>query len=122
MLMEYEWPGNVRELENVIRKAIAFTKTLYLTSYDLDIHVRPAQESTGEPASYQDSLRESVKALISTGKSGNVYDLIIKQSERIMLVEALNSSGWNRSQAARTLGINRLTLRRKLEEYDITAP
>ena len=121
-LMEYDWPGNVRELENVIRKAIAFTKTPYLTSYDLDIHLKPERDAAPEPAPYQESLRESVKALISTGKGGNVYDRIIKQSERIMLVEALNASGWNRSQAARTLGINRLTLRRKLEEFDITAP
>ena len=121
-LMDYDWPGNVRELENVIRKAIAFTKTPYLTSYDLDIHLKPVREYSIEPDSYQDSLRQSVKALISSGNSGNVYDRIIKQSERIMLIEALNESGWNRSQAARTLGINRLTLRRKLEELDITAP
>lgn len=120
-LMDYDWPGNVRELENVIRKAIAFTKTPYLTSYDLDIHLKPARDAAPEPASYQDSLRESVRALIGTGNSGNVYDRIIKHSERIMLTEALNASGWNRSQAARTLGINRLTLRRKLEELDITA-
>ena len=121
-LMSYDWPGNVRELENVIRKAIAFTKTPYLTSYDLDIHVKPQQEKTAEPSSYQDSLRESVRALIGSGGNGNVYDRIIKQSERIMLIEALNASNWNRSQAARTLGINRLTLRRKLEEYNINNP
>lgn len=121
-LLEYDWPGNVRELENVIRKAIAFTKTPYLTSYDLDIHLKPVREPLPEPDSYQDSLRESVKTLISKGDSGNVYDRIIKQSERIMLVEALEASGWNRSQAARTLGINRLTLRRKLQEFGITAP
>lgn len=121
-LMEYDWPGNVRELENVIRKAIAFTKTPYLTSYDLDIHLRPSQGSVKEPASFTDSLRDSVRDLINSGKSGNVYDRIIKESERIMLVEALDASGWNRSQAARTLGINRLTLRRKLEEYGITTP
>ncbi len=121
-LLEYDWPGNVRELENVIRKAIAFTKTPYLTSFDLDIHLKPARELAPEPASYQDSLRQSVKALIRKGDNTNVYERIIKQSERIMLVEALEASGWNRSQAARTLGINRLTLRRKLEEFDIAAP
>jgi len=92
-LMDYDWPGNVRELENVIRKAIAFTKTPYLTSYDLDIHLKPARDAAPEPASYQDSLRESVRALIGTGNSGNVYDRIIKHSERIMLTEALNASG-----------------------------
>ncbi|HEY7535616.1 MAG TPA: helix-turn-helix domain-containing protein [Thermodesulfobacteriota bacterium] len=36
--------------------------------------------------------------------------------------EALNASSWNRSKAARLLGINRLTLRRKLEEFNLTLP
>ena len=121
-LLEYDWPGNVRELENVIRKAIAFTKTPYLTSFDLDIHIKPEPDIKADPGSFEDSLRQSVQAMMAGGSVGNVYERIIGQSERVMLLEALNASGWNRSQAARTLGINRLTLRRKLEEYGITAP
>ena len=42
-----------------------------------------------------------------------------RPEDEVLLEEALGASGWNRSQAARKLGINRLTLRRKLDEYGI---
>ena len=119
MLMEYDWPGNVRELENVIRKAIAFTKTPYLTSYDLDLKSRHPAVKTKENITFKDALRSSVKTLISSGGEENIYDRVVKEAEVVLLQEALDASGWNRSKAARTLGINRLTLRRKLEEYGI---
>jgi len=121
-LMDYDWPGNVRELENAIRKAIAFTKTPYLTSYDLDLNNRLSTNELKESPSLEETLRSSVRKLISTGQSDNVYSQIVKEAEKILLEEALSASGWNRSKAARTLGINRLTLRRKLEEYGITFP
>ncbi|MEZ4547736.1 MAG: helix-turn-helix domain-containing protein [Thermodesulfobacteriota bacterium] len=120
MLIEHDWPGNVRELENVIRKAIAFTKTPYLTSYDLDLGPRiQSLEPAAGSVSYQDALRSSVKNLLGADGSEDVYGKIVKEAEVILLEEALQASGWNRSQAARVLGINRLTLRRKLEEYGI---
>ncbi|MFI5322388.1 MAG: sigma 54-interacting transcriptional regulator [Thermodesulfobacteriota bacterium] len=119
MLMEYDWPGNVRELENVIRKAIAFTKTTYLTSYDLNLSGRRNLSKSKETISLKDALRTSVKSLLSSGQDANIYDMVVKEAELVLLQEALDASGWNRSKAARTLGINRLTLRRKLEEYGI---
>jgi two-component system nitrogen regulation response regulator GlnG len=118
MLMEHDWPGNVRELENVIRKAIAFTKTPYLTSYDLDLKGRQAVRPA-ENISFKEALRSSVKSLLVTEREGNIYDTVVREAERVLLVEALDASGWNRSKAARKLGINRLTLRRKIEEYGI---
>jgi DNA-binding NtrC family response regulator len=120
-LMEYDWPGNVRELENVIRKAIAFTKTPYLTSYDLNLNSRQHPVITKESISFKDALRSSVKSLLSSGRDANIYDMVVREAEVVLLREALDASGWNRSKAARTLGINRLTLRRKLEEYGIEA-
>ncbi len=119
MLLEYDWPGNVRELENVIRKAIAFTKTPYLTSYDLDLKGRHQAAKPIDNISFKDALRSSVKSLLGSGHGENIYDLVVKEAEIVLLQEALGASGWNRSKAARTLGINRLTLRRKLEEYGL---
>jgi len=118
-LMEYDWPGNVRELENVIRKAIAFTKTPYLTSYDLDLREKHRSVKPIHNISFKDALRSSVKSLLGSGHEENIYDMVVKEAEVVLLQEALDASGWNRSQAARRLGINRLTLRRKLEEYGI---
>jgi len=123
LLMEYDWPGNIRELENTIRKAIAFTKTPYLTSYELNLEDSLTYTGDNRNISFVEPLRNSVRNMLkSKSNNGNVHGRILHEAERIMLEEALTSSGWNRSQAARLLGINRLTLRRKLEEYNITFP
>ena len=122
-LVEYDWPGNVRELENTMRKAIAFTKTSYLTSYDLNLNNSVSLTEAKNPSMFTEPLRNSVKNLLNSKRSnGNVYSQILKEAEKILLEEALIASGWNRSKAARLLGINRLTLRRKLEEYNVTLP
>jgi len=121
-LMEYDWPGNIRELENTIRKAIVFTKTPYLTSYDLNLN-KPISFKETKETSFTEPLRNVVRNLLrSRGMNGVIYSQILKEAERILLEEALNASSWNRSKAARLLGINRLTLRRKLEEYNLSFP
>ncbi|MGB7293626.1 MAG: sigma-54 dependent transcriptional regulator [Thermodesulfobacteriota bacterium] len=123
MLTEYDWPGNIRELENTIRKAIAFTKTPYLTSYELTLENTLSVSDVISADSYVEPLRNSVRGMLnSSGANGQIYNSILKEAERVLLQEAMNTSGWNQSKAARLLGINRLTLRRKLEEYDITFP
>ncbi len=118
-LTAHNWPGNIRELENAVRKAIAFAKTPYLTSYDLkglDTGIGKTESSFGEP------LRRIARSMLSALKeknNGNVHEQIIREAEKILLEEALTVAEGNRSQAARLLGINRLTLRRKMEEYSI---
>jgi DNA-binding NtrC family response regulator len=123
MLTEYDWPGNIRELENTIRKAIAFTKTPYLSSYELKLENALSFSQVISADSYVEPLRNSVRGMLnSSGANGHVYNIILKEAERVILQEAMNKTGWNQSKAARLLGINRLTLRRKLEEYNITFP
>jgi len=122
-LIDYDWPGNIRELENNVRKAITFTKTPYLTSYELTLESPVSYVETSSSDSFVEPLRRSVRTLIkSKGGRGIVFSQVLREAERIMLEEALTTSGWNRSKAARLLGINRLTLRRKLEEYNISFP
>jgi DNA-binding protein Fis len=106
-----------------MRKAIVFAKTPYLTSYDLNFTKPVSFSETKESSSFTEPLRNAVRKLLrSRGKNGNIYGQILKEAERILLEEALTASVWNRSKAARLLGINRLTLRRKLEEYNLTFP
>lgn len=119
-LMGYDWPGNIRELENAVRKAIAFSKSPCLTSYDLDVDSENMLKETFMEEPFYVPLRNSIKSLLaSNGDEGGVYGHIMKEAERVVLEEALRASGGNRSKAARMLGINRLTLRRKVEEYGL---
>ncbi|MCH8029246.1 MAG: sigma-54-dependent Fis family transcriptional regulator [Candidatus Dadabacteria bacterium] len=119
-LMGYDWPGNIRELENAVRKAIAFSKSTCLTSYDLDVDSENMLKETFMEEPFYVPLRNSIKSLLaSNGDEGGVYGHIMKEAERVVLEEALRASGGNRSKAARMLGINRLTLRRKVEEYGL---
>ena len=116
MLMGYHWPGNVRELENTIRKAIAFTKTKYLTTFDIDLTQNSPHKSSISQEQFGESLRDSVKELINSEDSANIYRQLLKDTENIVLEEVMKATNGNRSKASRILGINRLTLLRKLKE------
>ena len=60
--------------------------------------------------------------LQSSEGSKNLYSDTIKEIEKSLIQQALSQTKWNRSKAARMLGINRITLRRKVEEFNISFP
>lgn len=118
-LLSHEWPGNVRELENTIRKAIAFTKTNYLTSYDIDIEEPISSEYQLQSMSFEENLKSQIRKIMQTEGARDIYKKILNDAEGVLLDEALKSTRGNKSKAARMLGINRLTLLRKLKEYNL---
>jgi two-component system nitrogen regulation response regulator GlnG len=121
-LMQHDWPGNIRELENAVRKAIVFARAPYLTSYDLDGGMRLSTHDLGS-RTLTVSLRETIRSMLSSPSSdGSVHASLMRDVERVLIEEALTQSGWNKSLAARRLGINRLTLRRKIEELGLEPP
>jgi len=113
-LVSHEWPGNIRELENTIRSAIALSKTPYLTSQELrelGSHL-PAKKS-GLAENLSSVLIPIIKeALENQGK--NIYDAIHNEVDKIIFGYMLTHTKENQSEAARILGINRLTLRKKI--------
>ena len=113
-LVSHEWPGNIRELENTIRSAIALSKTPYLTSQELrelGSHL-PAKKS-GPAENLSSVLIPIIKeALENQGK--NIYDAIHNEVDKIIFGYMLTHTKENQSEAARILGINRLTLRKKI--------
>lgn len=119
MLKNHEWPGNVRELENTIRKAIAFTKTDYLTSYDIDIEEPISSDYPSQEISFEDNLKKRIRKIMQDEGAKDVYRKVLNDAEGVLLEEALRMSKGNKSKASRMLGINRLTLIRKLKEYGI---
>lgn len=98
-LKEASWPGNVRELKHTIERAIVTSAGPRLTVQDF---FAPSSPST---------LRASDLRSIARSAAG--------QAERARIQEALQQSGGNRAQAARTLKISRASLYNKLRSYDI---
>ena len=91
-LLGYDWPGNVRELENAIERAVILAKDSLITVADLP----------------QENL--SLVRLASTGKN-------LKEVEKNHVLNVLRKTGGNYSEAARILGISRMTLYNKAKEY-----
>jgi two-component system nitrogen regulation response regulator GlnG len=114
-LISYDWPGNIRELENTLRSAIALCKTEYLTTHelrDLGAHslARPEQ---GHAGAFASAVIPFVKEALDR-KEKNIYGKVHDEVDRHLLEYALAHARENQSEAARLLGINRLTLRKKL--------
>ena len=65
------------------------------------------------------SLRRYFKEL-DGNKATNVFQMVIKEVEKPMLEEVMKFCNGNKSQASKILGINRVTLRTKLKQYNIT--
>jgi Fis family transcriptional regulator, factor for inversion stimulation protein len=67
-------------------------------------------------------LQKTVKKYITVmrhGGSGHLYDLVITGVEKPLLVMVLKETNGNQTQAANILGINRNTLRKKIQEYNL---
>jgi len=96
-LLAYSWPGNVRELENGIRAAVAMSPSKTLEAGDLPLRIRDSHKARSS-----DSTRVDLDAL-----------------ERTHIERVLRETGGNRSEAARQLGIDRVTLYRKMKRYEV---
>jgi two-component system nitrogen regulation response regulator GlnG len=114
-LLTYDWPGNIRELENTLRAAIAMCKTDYLTTYELkdlgtQVTSRPAADVAEAMAAV---LIPYVKNALEK-KEKNIYEKVHAEVDRHVFEYLLSHTRENQSETARLLGINRLTLRKKL--------
>jgi len=103
-LEAFSWPGNVRQLRNVVRRANAAAGGGRIAVH----HLRLAEEEGARAAS---------GGAWSAAETGTLRDI-----ERLAIVRTLEACCGNRTLAARRLGIDRSTLRRKIAELGIDAP
>lgn len=104
VLSHYDFPGNVRELENIIERALALCSGGIITPEDLQL--KP-DDIAG---------LESKPGLAGKYPLGDYLDSI----ERAAILEALSQTGFNRTSAAKMLGVTFRALRYRMERLGIT--
>ena len=102
LLLSYPWPGNIRELENVARKMVALGETS-LAVVDLRVArlIPPPRTTTGGLSSLKVAARAASR-----------------ETERELILQALQRTKWNRKQAARELQISYKSLLYKLKQIE----
>ena len=98
-LSGHAWPGNVRELQHAVERAVFLGRGRLVEPGDLP----PAVLAGGRPG----------------GQAGNPLKAALAAPERQLILDALERSGWRRDVAARSLGINRTTLYKKLKRLGL---
>ena len=100
-ILRYDWPGNVRELRTAIEHGVVMTKSGKITLRDLPAFVRESAAAGGGAENY----------IPVRGSRFNLHD-----TEHRLILQALEDTGGNITQAAKKLGISRRTLHRKINE------
>jgi len=107
ILAHCDWPGNIRELENVIERATILCKNTIIT-----------------PEDFPEALNKNSGSVMDIpGNHGSESNCQLKKAlqepEKDLLVKALESMNWNRNETAKSLGINRTTLYKKMLRFGL---
>ena len=116
-LKNHSWPGNVRELRNAIERGVVLARGTPIRPEHLPETVtspRPLGESDLEAR-----IRELVEKLVAQGQAGDLYRHVEARWEKALLRRVLEQTGSNQVKAAELLGINRMTLRKKMEQHGL---
>ncbi len=120
LLCKYDWPGNVRELENIIQRASLLSPDALLNSADFPGLV--SGQTSGNNASLESLINQKLQsslAQIDLQDMNNLYEMVLHQMERPLINIVLEKTRGNQVKAAEVLGINRNTLRKKIQTLDI---
>jgi len=121
-LSQMKWPGNVRELQNFIFR-LALKSREDLISENL---VRAESVGNGQaiPQEQEHSFEQALETFFAQNLDGtedyrNIYHRALAQFEAPLLQRVLNDADGNQLRAAKMLGINRNTLRKKLTDHGV---
>ena len=92
LLTQYDWPGNVRELENAIERAVVLSKSRTLGTADFAF-LNPAAAAPASQA--------------------------LRDMELFHILKVLDENDWNVTKSSAVLGINRVTLHKKIKRLGL---
>ncbi len=119
LLMDYDWPGNVRELENAVERAVVLS-----TSEFMDMDLLPESVRTREIVK---GVRLQLAEFMLAGpgepgtRAGEQMSLfeIVEEVERRLIVDMLERTNWNQTEAAERFQVPLSTLNQKIKRLGI---
>lgn len=131
-LKQHRWPGNVRELVNLVRRLSALyseeiigVETIEAELADAMSAIEPTSSSSemADDVSLADAVDRHLQSMFAAHGDrlppDGMYDRVISEVERPLLALALGATRGNQLRAARLLGLNRNTLRKKIKDLDV---
>ena len=127
VLTAYSWPGNVRELENLIRRIAALYTDEIIGGDIIRQEFEQGRTEPAAPHTGDENLSNSVERHLSVYfdahrdglPSPGLYDRVLREIERPLISLTLSATSGNQLQAAKVLGLNRNTLRKKIRDLQI---
>ncbi|MBC8285619.1 MAG: sigma-54-dependent Fis family transcriptional regulator [Nitrospinae bacterium] len=119
ILSGYHWQGNIRELENVIKRAVMLALSGPILPEHLPSHL---QEEGDSPSQWDDRLNQLIQDFLQNQnleEEGLLYDALIQKVEKHLFEIILETYSGKQIAAAKALGINRNTLKRKIDAMNI---
>ena len=126
-IQRHGWPGNVRELENLMRRLAALTRGDTIS----EAAITDGLDGDAAPVVTTGAIDDGLAAAVERHLAGymrifgddlppdGLYDRVLAEIERPLLRVSLAATGGNQIRAAKLLGINRNTLRKKLTERGV---
>ncbi|MDZ4692680.1 sigma 54-interacting transcriptional regulator [Terricaulis sp.] len=125
-LKAHAFPGNIRELENLLRRAAALSPAAVITAREVGAELgADAREAASieSDEGFEAALSRRVAGEFSAASpdmpAAGLYDRVLAEVERPLILQALTATRGNQIRAAAVLGINRNTLRKKIQTLGI---
>jgi len=116
----YGWPGNVRQLENVLKRAMLLCQGEWILDDQLLLEVEERRESgeVRDRRTFENLVDSLFEELTGNPLAQEGLDMV-SAIEKGLIIRALQKTSGNQVQAASLLGINRSTLRGRMDRYHI---